>query len=74
LKNPLKKASTEAAQRAQAQYRWCEKEERYTALAVCKSRETGEKQCRACLFLWRQLPLPFPEPKSRKNPAGKDHA
>jgi hypothetical protein len=71
LKNSLKQSAREAAQRSRAQYRWCEKEERYMALAVCKSREPGTKQCRACLFLWRQLPLPFPEQKRNKRTAEK---
>jgi hypothetical protein len=70
LKNPLKQLAREAAKRSQAQYRWCEKEEQYMALAVCKSREPGTKQCRDCLFLWRQLPLPFPEQKGGKRKAG----
>jgi hypothetical protein len=74
LKNPLKQLAREAAQRSQAQYRWCEKEERYMALAVCKSRELDTKQCRSCLFLWRQLPLPFPEQKSKKRTTEKQHA
>jgi hypothetical protein len=67
----VKRQSREKEDRASAQYRWCEKEERYMALAVCKSREPGTKQCRACLFLWRQLPLPFPEQKNKKRTAEK---
>jgi len=57
----VKKVSGETQQRLPEQYRWCEQQEQYTSVAVCKTRERHKSRCRACLFAWRQLPLPFPD-------------
>ncbi|MCX5903893.1 MAG: hypothetical protein NTV89_10595 [Proteobacteria bacterium] len=67
----MKRLTREIAQKSSAHYRWCGKEAQYIALAVCKPREPTTKQCRTCLFLWRQLPLPFPEQTGKKRTAEK---
>jgi len=57
----MKKISGETQRRLPEQYRWCEQQEQYTSVAVCKTRERHKARCRECFFAWRQLPLPFPD-------------
>jgi hypothetical protein len=67
----VKKVSGETPHRSLEQYRWCEQQEQYTSVAVCKTRERHKSRCRACLFTWRQLPLPFPDNQASSKKAVK---